>query len=303
MRTEYRLGTVAFGTGPATPVAVAEGRLYPLSEVAKHGQFADAPTSVRAFFERGLHNSETWDTALAACKSATQGWGLDEVTIGTPIADPRKIVLVGVNYRDHIEEMKVAELPKFPYAFLRPPTSLAAHGETIRLPDGAKLIDWEAELGVVIGTRIAAGSTVDDQSLLAAVGGYTVINDVSARDWIATRPPVGIDWVMQKAWDRFQPTGPWVTPAKFVADPQSLTIELTVNGVVKQHSNTSNMVFSVAQILRHLATIMTLEPGDIIATGTPAGVGFGRKPIETIKAGDVVSVSIGALGTLTNTFA
>jgi 2,4-didehydro-3-deoxy-L-rhamnonate hydrolase len=137
---------------------------------------------------------------------------------------------------------------------------------------------------------------------MEAVGGYTVVNDVSARDWIANPPFVGIDWVMQKSWNKFQPTGPWVTPARFVADPQNLPIELTVNGEMKQKANTSQMIFGVRDIVRHLSGMMTLEPGDIIATGTPAGVGFGRRPPEFIKGGDRIRVTIEGLGSLENYF-
>jgi len=301
MRSEYRLGTVALGSGPDFPVAVCQGRTYPLSDVFKHGRLGKAPVTLRDFLSAPSKTKEKLQSALAKCRAATQGFSIEEVVIKTPIGNPSKIVLIGVNYRDHIEEMKITELPEFPYAFLRPPTSLAAHGDVIALPKAAQLIDWEAELGVIIGARVPAGSHAD-QELTAAVAGYTIVNDLSARDWILKRPPVGIDWVMQKAWDKFQPMGPWITPSEFVPDPQSLDIELTVNGVVKQKSNTSNMVFGVTEILHHIASIMTLEPGDIIATGTPAGVGFGRKPIETIHRGDTVCVSLGSLGTLENTF-
>lgn len=302
MRPEYRLGTVALRSGPDFPVAVVQERLYPLSDVYKHGRLGKAPATLREFFSAPAKTNKKIPAAIAKCAAATDGYSLGDVLIRTPIGDPSKIVLIGVNYRDHIEEMKVSELPEYPYAFLRPPTSLAAHGDVIALPRGAKLIDWEAELGVVIGSNLAAGD-YEERELMDAVAGYTIVNDVSARDWIIKRPPVGIDWVMQKAWDKFQPMGPWITPSKFVPDPQALDIELTVNGVVKQRSNTSKMVFGVVEILRHIASIMTLEPGDIIATGTPAGVGFGRKPIETIHSGDTIRVSLESLGTLENTFA
>jgi 2-keto-4-pentenoate hydratase/2-oxohepta-3-ene-1,7-dioic acid hydratase in catechol pathway len=195
--------------------------------------------------------------------------------------------------------MKVSELPRYPYAFLRTPTSLAAHGEEIKLPGGTKMVDWEAELGIIIGRTLGPDETID---LLSAVAGYTVVNDVSARDWIASRPMVGIDWVMQKCWDKFQPTGPWITPARYVEDPQNLHIELRVNGEIKQRSNTSLMIFGVSDIVRHLAAMMTLEPGDVIATGTPAGVGFGRCPPEFIRSGDRVEVTIQGLGSLSNQF-
>jgi 2-keto-4-pentenoate hydratase/2-oxohepta-3-ene-1,7-dioic acid hydratase in catechol pathway len=298
----YQLGTVSLGNGPDFPAVVCDGLIFALSEVFRHGDLGPAPTTLREFIGRGSRVVGGLAQALAACRASSRGHAAGDVTTKTPIGDPQKVVLIGINYRDHIEEMRLPERPRFPYAFLRPPTSLSAHNETIRLPALPKLIDWEAELGVVVGTRIHDASGLDDAQLLSGVAGYTIVNDVSARDWIAARPPVGIDWVMQKAWDRFQPTGPWITPAAFVEDPQSLPITLTVNGVVKQHSNTSQMVFSVAHILRHLGSIMTLEPGDIIATGTPAGVGFGRTPMETIKPGDRTDVTIGSLGTLSNLF-
>lgn len=127
---------------------------------------------------------------------------------------------------------------------------------------------------------------------------YSLLNDVSARDWIAEAPPVGIDWVMQKAFDGFAPMGPLITPAAFVHDPQHLSMTLTVNGQVKQHSTTANMIFSVREIIEHLTSIMTLEPGDVIATGTPAGVGYAKKPPEYLRAGDTMIVEIEGLGQL-----
>ncbi len=215
-----------------------------------------------------------------------------------PISAPRKLVCIGINYRDHLAEMRVPDLPQFPYAFLRPATCLAAHNQAVALPRGASMIDWEAELGVVIGRQVRNVRRAD---ALAAVGFYTVVNDLSARDWIESRPFVGVDWVMQKAWDGFQPTGPWLTPAAFVPDVQALPIRLTVNGVVKQNSSTAQMIFGVAEIIEHLSGIMTLEPGDVIATGTPAGVGFGRSPRESLADGDVIEVTVGGLGTLRTT--
>lgn len=219
-----------------------------------------------------------------------------------PIHSPRKVICVGINYNDHIAEMGV-NAPEFPYSFMRPPLCLTGHNEVVELPDGPAMIDWEAELGVVIGKSARNLTSVN---ALDAVAGYTIVNDVSARDWIESAPFVGVDWVMQKAWDKFQPTGPMLVPARFVSDPQNLDLELRVNEVVKQKQSTSQMVFSVTDILVHLSKIFTLEPGDIIATGTPAGVGFGRKPREFLKKGDEVTVEISGpdihLGLLRNTF-
>lgn len=290
--TDYKLGT-GLVDGKATPLVLSDGKIHTLADVLGD----DTVSSLEAVFA----DWASLDPKITERAGAVSVSALDPkaITFLTPLANPHKVVCIGTNYHDHLEEMKVTHVPEFPYAFMRPQTSLAAHGEDVPLPKSAKMNDWEAELGIVIGRRYGPGDTSDP---LQAVAGYTVINDVSARDWIASRPFVGIDWVMQKGWDKFQPTGPWITPARFVADPQNLDIELTVNGVVKQKSNTSRMIFGVRDIIRHLAGMMTLEPGDIIATGTPAGVGFGRQPQEFIKAGDSIAVTVQGLGTLENRF-
>lgn len=213
-----------------------------------------------------------------------------------PLMYPRKLICIGTNYRDHIAEMGVAKLPKYPYSFLKPATTtLLGSGTPLQLPERARQVDWEAELAVIIGQK---ARDVQGEDALKYVAGYSLLNDVSARDWIAEAPPVGIDWVMQKAFDGFAPMGPLITPALFVPDPQQLHITLTVNGRIKQDSTTANMVFSVQEVIEHLTSIMTLEPGDVIATGTPAGVGHGKKPPEYLKAGDTMIVAIEGLGQL-----
>lgn len=288
----YKLGTAEI-SGASVPVVLFNGRAHLLRDIIG----TDCPPSVFAL----LQDWDRWAQRLGAVGTVPHtGLDPDALTYRPPVEQPRKIICIGINYRDHLAEMNSGAPPDLPYAFMRPPTSLAGHGETIQLPKKSKMVDWEAELGVVIGRRFHGDDPI---AARAAVAGYTVINDVSARDWIASRQPaVGVDWVIHKAWDQFQPTGPWITPAEFVPEPQALSIELTLNGVVKQRSNTSQMLFSVQQIVCHLGTIMTLEPGDIIATGTPAGVGFGRKPPEFIRSGDVVRITIADLGTLENTF-
>ncbi|MBL6430250.1 MAG: fumarylacetoacetate hydrolase family protein [Maritimibacter sp.] len=290
--SEYKLG-MGHVDGVHTPLVLVGKDIYRLSDILK-GQ---APATLEEVFANWKAMDQTIGTSVVSPDASPLQ--ADAVTFLTPLSNPRKVVCIGTNYHDHVEEMKVTSLPDFPYAFLRPQTCLAAHGEEVALPTGAKMNDWEAELGIVIGQAYGPGDTRDP---MEAVAGYTVINDVSARDWIASRPFVGIDWVMQKAWDGFQPTGPWITPARFVEDPDNLDIELTVNGAVKQKSNTGNMIFGVAPILRHLAGIMTLEPGDIIATGTPAGVGYGQHPQEFLASGDTVKVTVAGLGTLENRF-
>ena len=213
-----------------------------------------------------------------------------------PVAYPRKLICIGTNYKDHIAEMGIDTLPKYPYAFLKPATTtLIGSGEALTLPEQSKMVDWEAELAVIIGRRVRG---VRGDEAMAAVAGYAPLNDVSARDWISEPTLVGIDWVMQKAFDGFTPIGPLMTPAEFVPDPDNLPISLSVNGEVKQDSTTANMVFSVQEIVEHLAAIMTLEPGDVIATGTPAGVGYGMKPRQFLKPGDHMTVEIEGLGNL-----
>lgn len=213
-----------------------------------------------------------------------------------PIARPGKVVCIGSNYHDHIAEMRVPMTPEYPYSFLKPPaTTLRGSGQSVAVPKIAHMIDFEAELAVVVGKTARNVALADALSIVA---GYANFNDLSARDWIENRPGVGIDWVRHKAFDGFAPMGPFVVPASFVPDPQDLAIELKVNGAVKQASNTAQMVFGVAQIIVHLSQIMTLEPGDVIATGTPAGTGFGRVPPEFLVAGDVVTMAIGPLGEL-----
>jgi len=213
-----------------------------------------------------------------------------------PTGMPNKLICIGANFHDHIAEMARPMVPTYPYAFLKPPsTTLVGSGEAVRCPRIATMIDWEAELAVVIGQRCRDIPAAD---ALAVVAGYTNFNDLSARDRVNSSPPIGVDWILHKALDGFAPIGPFFVPAEFVPDPQDLPMRLTVNGVVKQDSHTSKMVFGVAQIIEHLSSAMTLEPGDVIATGTPAGVGFGRKPPEFLVAGDHVEVEVGRLGTL-----
>jgi 2-keto-4-pentenoate hydratase/2-oxohepta-3-ene-1,7-dioic acid hydratase in catechol pathway len=213
-----------------------------------------------------------------------------------PLLYPRKLICIGTNYLDHIAEMEVTQRPRYPYSFLKPPTTtLIGSDAALQLPEEAKKVDWEAELAVVIGQK---ARHVRKEDALAYVAGYSILNDVSARDWLAEPSSLGIDWIMQKAFDGFAPMGPLITPATFIPDPQRLSITLTVNGQVKQHSTTANMVFSVREIIKHLSSIMTLEPGDVIATGTPAGVGHGKKPPEYLQAGAMMIVEIENLGQL-----
>jgi len=222
----------------------------------------------------------------------------DEIHWLPPLMYPNKLICLGANYRDHNAEMDNTQAPKFPYCFLKPPTTtLVGSGETVFLPEYAKMIDWEVELAVVIGQKVR---NVRGEAAMASIAGYSILNDISARDWVSQeeRSNLGLDWVMLKAFDGAAPMGPFITPAEFVQTPQAFSLTLTVNGQVKQHSNTASMIFSIQEIIEHLTTIMTLEPGDVIATGTPSGVGYGRKPPEFLRSGDRMVAEIEGLGRL-----
>ncbi len=212
--------------------------------------------------------------------------------MGLPIERPGKIVCVGLNYRDHAEEQGTA-LPQAPLLFAKWPNALIGPGEAIVIPPVTKQVDYEAELGVVIGERVHG---VSEENALETVRGYLCLNDVSARDLQFG----DVQWTRGKSLDTFCPIGPELVPAARVPDPQVLAIRTVVNGEVLQDSNTSKMIFTVAQIVAYVSRAITLEPGDLIATGTPAGVGAFRNPPIWLQPGDEVTVEIDGVGTLTN---
>jgi 2-keto-4-pentenoate hydratase/2-oxohepta-3-ene-1,7-dioic acid hydratase in catechol pathway len=207
------------------------------------------------------------------------------------IATPQKIVCVGLNYRDHAEEQGV-ELPKRPLLFAKWPNTLVGPGDPIRIPAISQQVDYEAELGVVIG-RETSGVSVDDA--LDFVAGYVVANDVSGRDLQFSDG----QWVRGKSLDTFLPVSDLV-PASSIPDPQALPIRAILNGEVMQDSNTSNMIFGVAEIVSFVSQAITLEPGDLIITGTPAGVGAFRDPPVWLQPGDEIAIEIDGLGRITN---
>ena len=214
------------------------------------------------------------------------------VALRAPILRPPKIVCIGLNYRDHAAETRLP-IPEVPVVFSKYPTAVTGPGQPIVLPANSAKPDYEAELVVVIGKR---GRHVRAADWRQYVFGYTMMNDVSARDFqMATS-----QWMMGKTFDTFAPFGPAIVTADEVADPQNLGISLTLNGEVMQNSNTSQMIFQVPRLIEFLSSVFTLEPGDIIATGTPAGVGFARKPPVWLRAGDEVTVRVEGLGELTN---
>jgi 2-keto-4-pentenoate hydratase/2-oxohepta-3-ene-1,7-dioic acid hydratase in catechol pathway len=208
------------------------------------------------------------------------------------IERPGKIICVGLNYRDHAEETG-AELPKAPLLFAKWANTLIGHGDPIVLPRESQQVDYEAELGVVIGT---GGRHISEAAALDHVRGYICVNDVSARDLQFADG----QWTRGKSPDTFCPVGPRLVPREEIADPQALAIRCILNGETMQDSSTANMIFSVAEIISYVSRTVTLDAGDLIATGTPAGVGVFRDPKVLLKDGDEVTVEVEGLGALTN---
>ena len=219
------------------------------------------------------------------------------VRLLAPIPRPRKNIFgIGLNYLDHVAESAAAldtsaDLPRQPVIFSKPPTAVIGPGEPIRHDKRiTQQLDWEVELGAIIGTTAARVARAD---ALAHVFGYTVIIDVSARD----NRRAG-QWIVSKGMDSFAPMGPCIVTADEVPDPQALDLWLTVNGVEKQRSNTAKMLFKVDELIADISRVITLEPGDIIATGTPEGVGAGRNPQEWMWPGDTVVACVEGIGTI-----
>jgi 2,4-didehydro-3-deoxy-L-rhamnonate hydrolase len=245
------------------------------------------PTSARAFMEGGPAAEE----AIAGIKE----W----VTVPTssarlhaPIDDPGKFICIGLNYRDHAEETN-NPIPKEPPIFPKWTNAILDPGEPVLRPRGSKQLDWEVELGVVIGRT---ARHVSKEQALDHVFGYTIINDVSARDFQFLTS----QWAAGKIADTFAPIGPYIADRAEIPDPHVLDLKTWVNGTLMQNGTTSNFIYDVRYIVSYLSGLMTLAPGDVIATGTPAGVGAGRKPPVWMVPGDTCRMEITGLGTLEN---
>jgi 2-keto-4-pentenoate hydratase/2-oxohepta-3-ene-1,7-dioic acid hydratase in catechol pathway len=209
--------------------------------------------------------------------------------LGAPVGQVGKFIGIGLNYADHAAEAGM-EPPAMPIVFMKATSSICGPHDPVYLPRGAQKGDWEVELGVVIGKR---AKYVSEADALSHVAGYCVVNDVSERAFQMER--VG-QWTKGKSADTFGPIGPWLVPPDEAGDPQTLDLTLDLNGQRVQTGNTATMIFTVAQIIAHLSEMMTLHPGDVIATGTPPGVGMGMKPQRFLRAGDVMELSIAGLG-------
>ncbi|MCL6429266.1 MAG: fumarylacetoacetate hydrolase family protein [Anaerolineae bacterium] len=216
----------------------------------------------------------------------------DGVTLKAPILRPGKIICIGLNYRDHAAEAGVP-VPDYPAVFAKYSNTVIGPGEPIVLPRISQQVDYEAELGVVIGRRAKGIAEAD---AVGYVAGYLAFNDVSARDFQNKTS----QWTIGKTFDSFAPMGPALVTADEIPDPHRLSIRLSIGGEVLQSSNTCNLVFGVPRLVACLSAVMSLEPGDVIATGTPGGVGFARKPPRWLRPGDVVRVEIEGVGMLEN---
>ncbi len=212
-----------------------------------------------------------------------------EARLGPCVGSIGKLVCIGLNYSDHAAEAGL-DLPTEPVVFLKATSAIVGPDDDVQIPRGAKAVDWEVELAIVIGTE---AKYVDESAALDHVAGYCVVNDVSERDYQFQRQG---QWVKGKSADTFAPVGPWMVTRDEIEDPQNLDLWLDVNGHRFQNGNTRTMVFGVVELVSYVSQFMSLQPGDIISTGTPPGVGFGQKPPVYLKAGDVMELEVAGLG-------
>jgi 2-keto-4-pentenoate hydratase/2-oxohepta-3-ene-1,7-dioic acid hydratase in catechol pathway len=290
---ELYVATTETPAGPSA-AAVHAGRVYPLA----------APASVRSLLEN-------WDEALAAIDADLaagrlgEGTAVEQTTLLAPVPDPPNLFMAGANYADHAREMRklppdapIDRPPAGPFFFLKPTTTLIGQGATVELPAGVAKLDWEVELAAIIGRR---AHHVSESDALEHVAGYTVINDVSARDRFVregAEAAMTHDWIGQKGWYTSCPAGPWLLPARDCPDPGDLALRLTLNGEVMQDSRTSQMIFSLEEQIAYLSSVLPLVPGDMICTGTCAGVGVGRG--RFLADGDVMVAEVEGIGALEN---
>jgi 2-keto-4-pentenoate hydratase/2-oxohepta-3-ene-1,7-dioic acid hydratase in catechol pathway len=248
----------------------------------------DAPASVR-----GLLGAGALDAVAAAAADADGGVPLAEAELLPPVPNPQKIVCIGLNYADHAEEAGI-EAPPVPTFFAKFANALVPDGATIAIPEATKRLDFEAEVAFVIGRP---AREVDAAEALDHVAGYTLLNDLSARDLQFQTP----QWIPGKVFDGSAPCGPALVTAEEAGDPAAIGIALDLNGERMQESSTEHLIFGVAELVAHLSRLMTLVPGDIVSTGTPAGVGSTRDPRVWLKPGDELVVSSPQLGELRTT--
>ncbi|MBD8207863.1 MULTISPECIES: fumarylacetoacetate hydrolase family protein [unclassified Microbacterium] len=248
------------------------------------------PAITGAFLAEGPHADIARIIAADGLPELDHFLYADDARVAAPVARPGKIVCIGLNYRDHAEETGAA-IPTEPVVFMKDPSTLGGPFDPVRIPRGSVKTDWEVELGVVIGrTTRYLDSPADAR---ACIGGFVLSHDVSEREFQLER---GGQWDKGKSCETFNPLGPWVATVDEIPDPQNLGLRLSVNGVERQNGSTSTMIFDVDHIVWALSQVMVLHPGDLINTGTPAGVALGLEGTPYLRAGDVVELSIDGLG-------
>lgn len=313
MASEYRLLSYRDQNGVARAGVLFGERVLPVTPLLEGAPGIDS-SSVFGLLQSWGEVHPRILAALGRVKP-NDGRALKEVPLLAPVLYPGAVFCAGANYWDHMREMNERqrrltgkEQPepkkaKNPWFFIKTgPHSIIGTDANARMPPQSQKLDWEGEIGVVIGKP---ARNVPVERALEVVAGYTCVNDLSARD-LGTQPDrqgtaMFMDWIGQKCFDDSAPMGPWITPAAFVPDPNDVYLKLWVNGVLKQDSNSSNMIHGIAEQISALSHQLTLRPGDIIATGTPAGVGAGRgESGEFLKAGDEVKVEVQYVGTLVN---
>ena len=249
---------------------------------------SDAHTAARAVFERATSDAD----AARALRDGASLLGASDVCMLSPVPRPGKVICIGLNYKDHAAESKM-DLPERPLCFSKFSNCVVGPGAEVVMPLGSEQVDYEAELGVVIGKR---AWRVKAEDAMDHVLGYTNVNDVSARDFQFADG----QWQRGKSCETFCPTGPWIVTPDEIADPHVLRIQFRLNGTTLQDSSTDQLHHRVPELIEHLSAFVALEPGDLIATGTPPGVGFARTPPIWVNAGDTMEVEIEGLGVLSN---
>lgn len=280
-----RLGTLLTADGPKVVGASLDGRWVDLCAVDPQ-----LPTTLKGILAHP-------EGLMAAASALAHGLSKGPFVTGTltaPLPDPSKVLCIGLNYRDHALESG-SPIPSEPVVFSKFSQAVIGPEAAIILPRVAHQVDYEAELVVVIGK---SGKNIRRESAWQYVAGYTVGNDVSARDWQKGRP--GGQWLLGKTPDTFAPTGPWLVTTDEIPDPHALRIQLRLNGQTMQNSSTRELIFGIDQLISHISQLVTLQPGDLIFTGTPPGVGAARTPPVFLKAGDVIEVEIEGVGLLRN---
>ena len=256
----------------------------------------EVPQKIEDFIAQGKKTIETTEDLIKKASGNDVeifSAPLNAVTLLAPIAFPPKIICLGLNYFDHAAETDSA-IPDEPIIFMKPHTTIIGPNENILKPSFVKKLDYEGELAIVMGKK---AKNIPVSEAKEYIFGYTILNDVSARDFQFKDG----QWTRGKSFDTFAPTGPCITTTNQLRDTDNLAVRTWVNGELRQNSTTRNMAFNVSEIVHHLSRVMTLEPCDIIATGTPAGVGFAMKPPKYLQDGDVIRIEIEGIGVLENT--